>query len=181
MKLIVFILSLFLSFYLFASIKIDNSTLFDLRTKKTENLVLDESKKFRVFYFLSASCPCVQSHFSHLNEMIKTYPQFQFIGFHSNKDLKIEGVITHYQQFKINFPIYDDQQLVFANKFKALKTPHVFILNQEGKTVFQGGVTNSRSVTKATKFYLRDAMDDLSQGKEPKVKFARVLGCYIER
>ena len=56
----------------------------DLLSGKDIKKTFDE-KKYLVAYFLSSSCPCSQAHFDHLNELQKKYKNFNFIGFHSNK------------------------------------------------------------------------------------------------
>lgn len=105
----------------------------------------------------------------------------KFIGFHSNKNLNFEVSSAYYKQFKIDYPIIFDQSLIYADRFKALKTPHVFVLNRDGEVLFQGGATNSRNPRRAKKFYLKQALDDLSQSKEVQQKVAKTLGCYIQR
>lgn len=138
-------------------------------------------KKVGVFYFLSATCPCSKGTFEYLNDLQKKYPNFQFVGFHSNKMVSNKVAETYFSQYKIDFPIYFDKSLEFANKFEALKTPHVFVLDEAGEVLYHGGVTNSRFFKNAKKFYLEDALKDIAAGSKPKKQFARALGCYIER
>lgn len=148
--------------------------------KKTKD-ISKTTKKVGVFYFLSATCPCSKGTFEYLNDLQKKYPSFQFVGFHSNKMVSNKVAETYFSHYKIEFPIYFDKSLKFANKFEALKTPHVFVLNEKGEILYHGGVTNSRFFKNAKKFYLEEALKDISLGHKPKKQFARALGCYIER
>lgn len=138
-------------------------------------------KNYLVVYFLSSSCPCSQSHFDHLNDLEKKYKDFSFIGLNSNKNTSKENAKKYFNKFKIKFPILLDKKLEFANAYGALKTPHVFIVNKAGEIIFQGGATNSRNTKRATKFYLSNALEQLSNGKKLKIKNAKALGCYIQR
>lgn len=140
-----------------------------------------ENIKGYVFYFLNGRCPCSQSHFSHLNSLQKKYSDFDFVGFHSNKNMNKEMAIEKFSKFNISFPIFIDQDLKYANILKAAKTPHVFVLNMKGDIVYQGGATNSRNPNRVSKFYLRDALESMNLGQKPLIKIGKILGCYIER
>lgn len=163
------------SFQSFANIKG-----IDLRTDKNIELKLS-SKKPTVFYFLSAWCPCSQGTFDHLNSLQEKYKNFDFVGFHSSVAIPKEDALAYFSKFKIDFPIIQDKKVEYADKYKAVKTPHVFIYSPQGDILFQGGATNSRNPKKASKFYLQDALKALSEGKEPPVKNAKTIGCYIQR
>ncbi|MBT4762299.1 MAG: redoxin domain-containing protein [Bdellovibrionaceae bacterium] len=138
-------------------------------------------KKPIVAYFLSTGCPCSQAHFDHLNQLQKKYPQFDFIGFNSSKEVTQEDARKFYSQYKIDFPILLDKELKYANEYKAVKTPHVFIVGANGKTLFQGGATNSRDPGRASEFYLKDALASISTNTEVKVKDSKTVGCVIKR
>lgn len=140
-----------------------------------------KSKKYSVFYFLNSLCPCSQAHYDHLNELKRQYPQYNFVAFNSNKTTSYKDTKSYYDQYKVEFPVIFDNHLVYANIFKAVKTPHVFVLDQKGEIVFQGGATNSRDPKKATKFYLKDALNSISQGQSVATKDAKTIGCYIVR
>lgn len=152
----------------------------DLRDNKNINLTVDNTK-INVYYFLSSTCPCSQASFDHLNNLQTKFKNFKFIGFHSNKFVSQEVAHDYFHKFKIDFPIIFDQKVKYADKFKAVKTPHVFVYGDGGKLLFQGGATNSRNPLKASKFYLQDALISLSKGEKPLVTDARTIGCYIQR
>jgi hypothetical protein len=111
----------------------------------------------------------------------KEYKDIQFVGFHSNKYAGINKSSRYFEKFKIDFPIIHDQKLTYANKYKAVKTPHIFILNDDGELLFQGGATNSRDPKRANRFYLKDALSSISKGEDVMIKNAKTLGCYIQR
>lgn len=140
---------------------------------------LNTKSKHTVIFFLSASCPCTKNHIPYLQELGKKYPSFQFLGVHSNANETIESANKEFGSF--GFPIAFDKDMKIADQFKATKTPHVFVVNPKGEILFHGGVTNSTHPKRAKKFYLKNALDDISNNKEVKQKFARALGCYIIR
>lgn len=174
------IVCLFLMLPVLGIAKIHKIQGFDLIAQKEVDLQLDLLKP-RVFYFLSAWCPCSQGTFDHLNSLQKKFPQFQFVGFHSSVEIDKADAIKYFSKYKINFPIILDKKITYADKVKALKTPHVFIFGKDDELLFQGGATNSRLVKNADKFYLQEALNALAKGKEVIIKNAKTIGCYIQR
>jgi peroxiredoxin len=152
----------------------------DMRTKNFHKVQIKKNENL-VLYFLNSNCPCSQAHFDHLNQLQKQYPQFTFIGFHSQKNVSIERAQKSFGKHKIDFPILMDKSLKFANFYKAVKTPHVFVVNNKDEILFQGGATNSRNPKRASKFYLQEALKALALGEEVPVKNAKTIGCYIKR
>ncbi len=152
----------------------------DVRTMETIS-VETKSKKYFVLNFLNSKCPCSQGHFDHINSLQKEFKEFQFIGFNSNKNATLEKVNEHFNQYQINYPIIFDKSLNYANTFKALKTPHVFILNKAGEILYQGGVTETRNFKKAKNFYLKEALTQIQNNKLVTNKSTRTIGCYIQR
>lgn len=160
-------------------IDVDSVTGLDLRNMK--NIRSELTTKYHVFMFFSASCPCSKSYFDYLNKLSEKYKGIQFFGFHSSKSLSTEVAKNYFSNFDVNFPIIQDKDLKYANIFQALKTPHVFILNNENDVVFHGGVADSRHMNSAKVFYLENALEDISKGSLPSQNYAKALGCYIAR
>lgn len=154
---------------------IQNSLL--LSGKKVSTL--NKPKKGHVIFFLSGSCPCTKKHIPYLEDLSKKYSDYKFLGVHSNSLESFEAAKKEFNGIK--FPIAYDDQAKIANHFKAIKTPHVFVLSNSGETLYHGGVTNSTNPLKAKSFYLENALNDLKKSNKVEVKFAKALGCYIVR
>lgn len=149
--------------------------------KKNTKTVLEITKEYNVFMFFSASCPCSQSYFDYLNELAMKFPKIGFVGFHSSKSINLNVAVEYFSTKKISFPIFDDSKLIYADLFKALKTPHVFVTDKNGEIVYHGAVADSRNLKMAKNFYLIEALNDINNDIKPRVSFARALGCYIAR
>lgn len=138
--------------------------------------------KTTAFVFLSAKCPCSSGHEEKLKELAQTYsPEIQFTGIHSNADESSELAREHFKESNLGFPVIEDPQAKIADELGALKTPHVFLISAEGKILFQGGVDDSKNAAESKTQYLKDALEDVKAGREPKVATARSLGCVIKR
>lgn len=170
--------TLFLS-VCFASIQAGPIQGWDLRSQN--NVEVAAAKAARAVVFLSAKCPCSNSHVEHLNNLQKNFPQIQFIGIHSNSDESKDDSVTYFSNRGFSFPILHDVAGKWADDLKALKTPHAYLISPEGKVLFHGGVTSSNDANRAKEFFLRDALQAFTENKEIKKKEARALGCAITR
>ena len=153
----------------------------DLRTGLSVSVNPKEGSKGTVVLFLSAVCPCSKSHEKGLEALAREFSQFTFVGIHSNSDENPELAKRHFQRVDFSFPVIQDENAKIADAFRALKTPHAFIVGPKGECWFNGGVDNSNDSSQATQHYLRAALMDLQQGTEPKEKQVRTLGCIIRR
>jgi len=138
--------------------------------------------KVTVVAFLSAKCPCSGSHEASLNQLAKTYQAkgYAFVGVHANQDEPVAMAAEHFKKSALSFPVVQDTGAKIADELKALKTPHVFVFEND-QIVFAGGVDNSADASRAKKFYLKNALAEIDAGKPVTVAHARALGCFIKR
>lgn len=134
-----------------------------------------------VVVFLSAKCPCSKSHTGELAELAREFKEFGFVGVHSNMDETEELAKAYFTELKLPFPVVRDVDAKIADRFKALKTPHAFVLAPSAETLFQGGMSDSKDCADAGRRYLREALSALREGKIPKERSVRTLGCAIVR
>jgi len=138
--------------------------------------------KVTVVAFLSAKCPCSGSHEASLDQLAKIYHAkgYAFVGVHANQDESVEMATQHFKKSALSFPVVQDVGAKIADELKALKTPHVFVFEND-KVVFAGGVDDSADASRAKKFYLKNALAEIDAGKPVMVANARALGCFIKR
>ena len=131
--------------------------------------------------FLSAKCPCSNSHIEEIKNLSKEYPKYQFIGIHSNADENFPESQSYFKSLDLPFPVIEDEHSKLAVEFKALKTPHAFLISKTGETLYKGGVSSSRDFSASDRKYLREALIDSKAGKKVSTPEGRTLGCVIER
>jgi len=134
---------------------------------------LTQAKKATVIVFMSHDCPCSLSHEKELVKLYQTYSNqgFQFVGVFSNLP----------KDYNLPFPMVEDTNSKIADDYAALKTPHVFVVDQKGNNLYRGAVSNSTKLESASKFYLASALEQIAAGKNPSPKETRSLGCPIDR
>lgn len=153
----------------------------DIATGKTVDWDPKKEGKPSVIVFLSQKCPCSRSHAPDISELSKKYPEFRFLGIHSNRDEEPALVDFYFKEAALPFPVVEDTGFRIANAFGAFKTPHAFVVGKDGACLFQGGVTDSKQLKNSKVHYLDLALADIRAGKEPAEKEVRTLGCIIKR
>jgi peroxiredoxin len=146
-----------------------------------QNIDVTPKAEGTVIVFFSSSCPCSNSHVEEVKSLAAEYPQFAFVGVHSNADETAAEAKTYFDKNHMNFPVIQDDHAKIADQFKALKTPHAFVLSADGKVLYQGGVSSSKDIKKADRKYLREALTDLKNHVAVKTPEGRTLGCTISR
>lgn len=134
-----------------------------------------------VVIFMSAVCPCSNSHVREVTSLAKEFPEFRFVAIHSNQEESIEGAKAYFAEAKLPFPVIRDDKTKWADLFKASRTPHAFVVSSKGELLYQGGVSDSMQFESATKPHLREALEDLKKGRPLRNAKTRPMGCVISR
>lgn len=144
---------------------------------------VEKTHKASVIVFLSAKCPCSNSHESKLEAIRKEFQSqgFSFLGVHSNQDEPLSLALEHFKASPLTLPIIRDDNAALANQLGALKTPHVFVIAPSRKILYQGGIDDSHISADAKAQYLEAALRSILVGKEPAQAQTRTLGCMISR
>lgn len=140
-----------------------------------------QGKKGLVVVFLSARCPCSNSHVAEVRDLAQNYKDFAFVAVHSNMDEGEALTKPYFEKAHLPFPVIADAKAHLADQFQALKTPHAYIVAPDGHIAYQGGVSNSNDCAKSDRKYLREALEDLHGGKPVRTPEGRTLGCVISR
>jgi hypothetical protein len=138
-------------------------------------------EKGLVVVFVSAKCPCSDSHLKELKSVAEKYKKFKFVGVHANADEGLALSKSYFDAAHLPFEVIEDGDAKLANEFKALKTPHAFVLSPQGEVLYQGGVTNSANGSMADKHFLAEALEDVQESRNVRTKYGRTLGCIIQR
>jgi peroxiredoxin len=176
MKTSIFMCALNLIFVLLSpdamamSTKIEGPKIPDMKT-----VVVEPAQKGMVVVFLSAVCPCSNSHLTELKNLKEKFADFNFVGIHSNVDEGKELTVNYFKNANLPFPVIQDTKAKIANDFKAFKTPHAYIILKDGSIAYQGGVSDSHEFNSSKQKYLREALEDLSKGQKVKTPEGRTL------
>lgn len=153
----------------------------DLVSGLKATLAEDSTAKATVVLFLSARCPCSNSHVGLVKQMSQEFPEYRFVGIHANANEPEEEARKYFKEKGLKFPVLEDVNGALAEHFKAFKTPHVFVVDKNQQILYKGGVTNSSVASDSDRNYLREALNDLKAGSTVRTPEGRTLGCTISR
>lgn len=74
-----------------------------------------------------------------------------------------------------------DEKSALADAFGANKTPENFLFNKEGKLVYHGAIDDNPVEANVSRKHLKEAVDEMLNGKDVTVKTSKSVGCTIKR
>ena len=116
---------------------------FALQNLSGETVKLSDLKdKAAMFFFWSAKCPFVVRYESRLQAMAKDYAEkgTAIYAIDSNVTETAAEIKKESEKRRLNYPILLDPDQKVADQFGAITTPHVFILDKEGRLRYEGAV-----------------------------------------
>jgi peroxiredoxin len=139
--------------------------------------------------FSCNTCPYVVRYESRILQTIAT-AKAQGLGviiINSNEALRTEDdsfkAMQEYatkQGFTVPYVVDKDSKL--ANAFGATRTPECFLFNKESKLVYHGAIDdNANDAAAVTRTHIKEAITELTNGKNISVKESRSVGCTIKR
>ena len=138
-----------------------------------------------MLHFWSATCPFVVRYDGRLKQITDDYIGHEVVvlGIDSNSNEMPDQIRKVGSERNINYPILIDPGNQIADQFGAITTPHVFIIDQEGKLVYEGAVDDQgwSEANPVTKHYVREALDAALSGNAVPSPQTKSVGCTIKR
>jgi peroxiredoxin len=162
--------------------KVPNFTLKDYRDK--EHSLYDYMKnKAVVVMFIATQCPVSNAYNDRMVDLYKSYTPkgVAFLAINSNKQESIEEIAEHSKKHGFEFPVLKDWKNVIADKFDAMVTPEIYLIDSTGVLRYHGRIDNSRNPAKVTEHDLQDVLDAYLEGKPLPKQDAKAFGCTIKR
>jgi peroxiredoxin len=152
---------------------------------KNYNLVetLKSSDKGVIVIFWSSECPFVQPYNDRINDYVKDYTEkgFTVWAINSNNTESTDAVKEHASKNKYTFPVLKDNNNVVADLFGSSRTPEAFVINKDQTILYHGRVSDNKSAAEQSTHDLKNAVDEISAGKDVSVKETKSFGCGIKR
>ena len=144
-----------------------------------------------IVVFTCNTCPYANGYEQRIIDLANKYSSkgFPMIAINPNDvgqqpDDSMEAMQKRAKEKNYTFPYVRDDSQEVTKKFGAAKTPHTYILSNNGgkfKVEFIGAIDdNPRDADGVNVKYAEDAIDALLAGKSPAVKEARAIGCTIK-
>ncbi|HVW62534.1 MAG TPA: thioredoxin family protein [Puia sp.] len=139
--------------------------------------------------FTCNTCPYVIRNQSRTNEICK-YAQSNKMGvvlLNANEGDRMGGNSFSEMQSYARSQGYQwayalDEKSVLADAFGASRTPECYLFDKDGKLVYHGAIDDSPGdADRVKRHHLKEAIDEMMQGKDVSVKETRSVGCSINR
>ena len=154
---------------------------------KRYSLSTFDDKQIVVFIFMANRCPTARVYTERLKSIQTDYEAkgVQLIGINSDNQYffsleALSKMVDVAEERQLNFPYLKDENQVVAKSYGALVTLHVFLLDRERKLRYRGRVDDSRDSTSVTTPDLRNAIEDVLEGKAVRVPETRPFACAID-
>jgi hypothetical protein len=160
----------------------------------TSHTLSDYAGKIVVLEWLNHGCPFVRKHYNsgNMQKLQKMADEKGIIWFSiiSSAPGK-QGYCTPTQANEITreknaspAAVLLDPEGAVGKMYGAKTTPHMFIIDKEGRLVYNGAIDDIRSTNVddlvQAKNYVRMALDELLAGKDVSVKTSQPYGCSVK-
>lgn len=167
----------------------DKAPGFTLKDQNGKDVSLsDYAGKIVVLEWFNESCPFVVKHYraGHMNNLAAKYAEkgVVWLRINSTHNATPESNAKIAKEWKIQGPILQDSDGEVGHDYGATNTPHMFIIDQEGKLVYRGAIDSDSSadtskIDGATN-YVAKALDELLAGKPVSQPETKAYRCTIK-
>ncbi len=150
--------------------------------------------KFVVLEWMNYECPFIKKHYNSQNmqSLQKEFTKKGVIWFSINSSA--EGKQGYFLPEQINALMKErgaqptayliDKDGTTGKMYGALTTPHMFIVNPEGKLIYKGAIDDKPSVDPedipGAHNYVRAALEEAMAGKPVSVSLTKSYGCSVK-
>jgi peroxiredoxin len=147
-----------------------------------------KNKQALIVIFSCNHCPYVQAYEGRMKQIQDDYKEKEVavVAINSNEDNgypedSFENMKKRAEEQKFNFLYLRDDDQSVARAYDATHTPEIFLFDNERKLAFHGKIDdNWQEPNKVQNHYLRNALDELLEGKEISVPETFTIGCTIK-
>jgi peroxiredoxin len=144
---------------------------------------LAEAKAVAVI-FTCNSCPVAINYEDRVVGLANDYKdkgvEVVAINVNNSEPNKLPAMKTRAEEKGFTFAyLYDPSQQI-ARDYGATVTPHAYLLDSQGKIVYEGAIDNNQDASAATEHYLREAIDATLAGQPIATASTKEVGCGIQ-
>ena len=169
-----------------ADTSLENAPLFSLLDTNGNKISLEDLKgKTVVLEWTNPDCPYVKRHYR--EETMK-----KLAAKYADKNVTWLSInSTHYMddtdnkdwvsKRKILYPVLNDREGKVGKLYDAKTTPHMFIINSDGKLMYRGAIDDDPKGAKANRTnYVDKALSEILSGKEVELTETTSYGCSVK-
>ncbi len=141
-----------------------------------------------VYVFLSETCPICQNQTYSLRELYEQFghKKVSFVGVFPNQTFSTKETIVKFgKKYRLPFALQKDENQLLTDSLGAIITPQVIVIQENTHNIiYAGKIDNSyerlgKRRPVITEFYLKNALDEILDGKKVTLPQTTPVGCYI--
>jgi peroxiredoxin len=142
-----------------------------------------KSSKAIVVMFISTQCPVSNAYNERMAGLYNEYKNrgVEILGINSNKQEGIDEIKKHSKEHSFGFSVLKDEKNIVADKFGASFTPEIYVLNGNMDILYHGRIDDSRKTEDVKSNDLKNALNEILNGKSVTVNSTKAFGCSIKR
>jgi peroxiredoxin len=146
-----------------------------------------KDSKLVVLAFLGTECPLVKLYGSRLQTIADDFKDrgVTVIGINSNRQDNVTEIAAYMQRHGLKFRMLKDAGNRVADQLAAQRTPEIFVLDADRRIQYRGRIDDQYGVgysrEKPTVLFLRNAIEELLEGKSVTTSTTETVGCHIGR
>ncbi len=137
-----------------------------------------------VIVFFSTLCPCQRAHDARLRELFARYHArgVEVVAVDAEATGSLASDRDEARARSYPFPILSDPEGAVADALGAEYATYAVVVDGAGRIRYRGGIDSDKKyLTDDAQLWLRDALDDLLAGREPRRAETTTLGCALRR
>jgi len=146
----------------------------------------DYSGRIVVLEWINPECPFVQRHYREatFTGIMRDYRDrnIDWLAINSTHTATPEFNRQWHLKYNLPYAILDDSAGVVGRLYGAKTTPHMYVIDRNGRLVYAGGIDNDSAGSLGANRvnYVRLALDDLLSGRAPRTDQSKPYGCSVK-
>lgn len=144
----------------------------------------DFSGKIVVLEWVNPQCPFVQRHYQAgtMKTLADKYNgKVIWLAVNTTSSATAADDAAWINKYALSYPILSDTSGKVAKAYGAKTTPHMFIIDQQGKLAYRGGIDDDPQGNKPDRTnYVEKALDQLLAGQTVTQPETRSYGCSVK-
>lgn len=160
---------------------------FTLKDQNGKDVSLaDFAGKIVVLEWFNNECPFVVKHYKggQMNSLAARYADKEvvWLAIDSTASHGAENAKKVAEEWKMDRPILDDSSGKVGHAYGATNTPHMYIVDKEGKLAYRGAIDSNsgKNADSSATNYVANALDELLQGKAISQNETKAYGCTVK-
>ena len=145
----------------------------------------DTAGKIRVLEWVNPDCPFVKRHYEAgtMNRLAKAYAGkgVVWMAINSTNYMDAAASAAFLEANSLSYPILIDSSGEVGHAYGARTTPHIFIIDGDGRVAYQGAIDDDPRGTKdKAENYVETVLNELLAGKAVSITETKPYGCSVK-